>query len=175
MFQTDLILWLQASSPDWMLPLMLFVSELGSDGIYTPVMLALIFAWRVRPGLRVLLALLLAGLLVNAAKEGFALPRPVDVDSRLLRKGEANTAIVDRGAATSFWARPPADAVQAVRTAATDSGVGRLSDGAYAALGLPDAHVAAFAFAALGYAVALLGTMFIAPAWGWYSRSPGAG
>jgi hypothetical protein len=54
-------------------------------------------------------------------------------------------------------------------------GVGRLSDGAYAALGLPDTHVAAFAFAALGYAVALLGTMFIAHAWGWYARSPGAG
>jgi membrane-associated phospholipid phosphatase len=326
MFDTDLILWLQTSSPDWMLPLMLLVSDLGSDGIYTPVMLALIFAWRVRPGLRVLLALLLAGCLVNAAKEGFALPRPVDVDSRLLRKGEVNTAIVSRGGATSFWALPPADAVQAVRTAATDSygfvsghtalaatttistvlafgvrsraawslallwpllmglsrmhlgrhfladvlgglltagltllivrvvlgrsepdttrpralagaalatlvlagaspaapwlsagslgsiagvllclwvlsrtgtpvettspwhrllrfvlamalgvAVGWTTDGAYAALGLPDAHIAAFPFATLGYAVALLGSMWIARGFGWYARSPVVG
>ena len=121
MFQTDLILWLQTGMPEWMLPLMLRVSALGADGIYTPVILALIFAYRVRPGLRVLLALLLAGFLVNAAKVGFALPRPVDVDGRLLRKGEENTAIVAQGAASTFWALPPAHAVQAVRAAASDS------------------------------------------------------
>ncbi len=323
MFETDLLLWLQTSSPDWMLPLMLLVSELGSDWIYTPVILALVFAWRVRPGLRVLLVLLLAGFFVNAAKVGFALPRPVDVDSRLLRKGETNTAIVDRGAATAFWALPPSEAIQSVRAAATDSygfvsghtalaaattvstvlafgvrsrvawslallwpllmglsrmylgrhfpadvlgglvtaalavlivrwvlgrgdsdtmphrrlegaalltltlalaspaaawlnagalgsiagvllcfrvlswtgtpvettshrhrvlrfalamglglAVGWLFDGAYAAIGLPDAHVAAFPFAALGYAVALLGAMVLSRTFGWYSRAP---
>lgn len=120
-FQTDFILWMQMNSPQWMLPLMRTVSELGSEWVYTPAMLALIFGWRVRPGLRVLLALLLAGFLVNAIKVTCALPRPVDVDSRLLRKGEVNTAIVDRGGATSFWTLPPDDAIQAVRAAAADS------------------------------------------------------
>ncbi len=121
MFQTNLIIWLQQAGPDWFLPVMLLVSQLGAEWVYTPVMLALIFGVRVRPGLAVLLALMLTGLVVTSMKEGFALPRPSDIDARVLDKGEVKEPFVQSGAATSFWALPPEEAIAAVRAESDDS------------------------------------------------------
>ena len=82
MFETDWIIWLQ-QGPQWLLPLMQVVSAMGNDGVYLPVVVVLIFALRVQPGIQVMFALVLVGALVVTTKEGFALPRPADIDARV--------------------------------------------------------------------------------------------
>ena len=120
MFETDLIIWLQ-QGPVWLLPLMQAISFMGNDVIYTPVVVLLIFAFRVKPGLQVMLALVVVGAMVVTTKEGFALPRPADIDARVLDKGQPNQPLVTDGAAKSFFALPDTEAIARIRTVKPDS------------------------------------------------------
>jgi len=120
MFETTWIIWLQ-QGPQWLLPFMTVVSTLGNDFIYMPLILFLIFFCKVRLGLQVMLALALVGVMIGTTKEGFALPRPADIDVQVLDKGKQNFPLVADGAAKSFWALPDADAIATVRQAKRDS------------------------------------------------------
>ncbi|GAB2912678.1 phosphatase PAP2 family protein [Rheinheimera gaetbuli] len=120
MFETDWIIWLQ-QGPQWLLPLMQAISFMGNDVIYMPVIVLLIFAVRVKPGLQVMLALVVVGAMVVTTKEGFALPRPADIDAGVLNKGEPNQPLVADGAAKSFFALPDADAIATIRSVKPDS------------------------------------------------------
>lgn len=120
MFETTWIIWLQ-QGPQWLLPIMTVVSTLGNGFIYMPLILFLTFFCKVRLGLQIMLALVLVGAMVESAKEGFALPRPADIDVQVLDKGEQNVPLVADGAAKSFWALPDAKAIAMVREAKRDS------------------------------------------------------
>lgn len=115
MFEADPNLWLQSFSAPWLLWLMTLVSELGTTTFYMAAFLLLAFGMKLRPMLGVLLALVLAGSVTNAIKLGFALPRPSEVDARVLDKGEAGHAVVADGAAETFWGLPAQEATAAVR------------------------------------------------------------
>jgi hypothetical protein len=66
--------------------------------------------------LGVTLALLLAGLCTHVAKETFQLPRPMQVDARVLHHGEPNDRwLVERGGAASFASLPSPEAIAAGR------------------------------------------------------------
>lgn len=95
------------------------VSALGTAAFYMPAFVLLAFGVRLRPMLCVLLALVLAGTATQATKLGFALPRPSEVDAQVLDKGEPGHALVERGAATAFWALPDAHAIATVRRTGT--------------------------------------------------------
>ena len=127
MFETDFNLWLQAFASPWLTALMETVSFLGYEWFYIAATLFAAFALRLRPMLGVMLALLLAGVGTYAAKDGLQLPRPVQVDARVLDNGQANTQwLVERGGATSFATLPSRQAIDAER-AATEPSFGFLS------------------------------------------------
>lgn len=115
MFEVDPNLWLQSFSSPWLTALMLAVSQLGYEWFYIALIVVLAFGVRLRPTLGVMLALLLAGVATNAAKSGFELPRPSDVDARVLDQGEVNRSLVSDGGARAFIALPSPEARAALR------------------------------------------------------------
>jgi membrane-associated phospholipid phosphatase len=133
MFEADPNLWLQSFSTPWLLWLMVAISELGTATFYMLAILLLAFGVRLKATLGVLLALVVANAVTSATKLGFALPRPSEVDARVLDKGETGHAIVDRGAAQTFWGLPDDNAIAAVR-AAGDMDYGFISGHASAAM-----------------------------------------
>ena len=120
MFEVEPNLWLQSFSTPWLLQLMVVVSDLGTAVFYAAAFALLAFGVRLRPMLCVLLALLLAGTATGAIKLGFGLPRPSEVDARVLAEGETGHALVERGAAETFWTLPDADAISTVRHTGRD-------------------------------------------------------
>lgn len=117
MFEVGPNLWLQSFDTPWLLWLMIAVSELGTSAFYMAAFLVLAFGIRLRPMLGVSLAMVLAGIATHAFKAGFALPRPSEVDARVLHKGETGRALVEDGAADTFWALPSDEAIAKVRAA----------------------------------------------------------
>lgn len=117
MFETATNLWLQAFGGAWLLSLMRLVSALGTTDFYMLAFLLLAFGLRLRPMAGVLLGLVFAGAVTGIAKRGFALPRPSEIDARVLEKGESGHALVPDGAADTFWGLPSVDAIEAVRAA----------------------------------------------------------
>jgi membrane-associated phospholipid phosphatase len=115
MFEVDPNLWLQSFASPWLTALMLGVSQLGYDWFYIAVIVVLAFGVRLRPTLGVMLAVLLAGVVTNAAKAGFELPRPRDVDARVLDNGEVHRALTVAGGAVGFFALPSPEARTALR------------------------------------------------------------
>jgi len=130
MFQIEPILWLQSFASPVLTWLLSAVTMLGYTWVYVALILSLAFGLRLRPSLSVLLALLIAGTLIGALKNGLALPRPSDIDARVVDPGEGpSVPLLDSGGATSFWALPPPEALAAVRAQ---------PDWSY---GLPSGHV----------------------------------
>lgn len=115
MFEADPNLLLQSFSAAWVLWCMTLVSELGTAAFYMAAFLVLAFGVRLKPMLVVLLALVVAGTAIGAIKLGFELPRPSEVDARVMDKGAFGHHVVDDGAAGSFWGLPSDDAIAAVR------------------------------------------------------------
>lgn len=115
MFESDPILWLQQFSAPWFFASMRFVSWIGESWFYTPAVLVVVFGFRLRPGLGVLLALILAAFATDCIKQGFGLPRPSEVDALVLDKGRAGRHVVEDGAADAFWEPPDRAAIEAVR------------------------------------------------------------
>ena len=124
MFQVEPILWLQAHSSTALTWLLSAVTLLGYAPAYVAAVLTLAFGLRLRPGLCVLVTLLVCGLLTEGLKNGLALPRPSDVDARVLAPavvpGSApHMAVVSTGTpggAASFWGLPSREAIAAVRS-----------------------------------------------------------
>jgi len=114
-FEVDPNLWLQSFASPWLSALMLAVSQLGYDWFYIALIVVLAFGVRLRPTLGVMLAVLLAGVATNAAKSGFELPRPRDVDVRVLNDGEVHRPLAIHGGAVDFLALPSTEARAALR------------------------------------------------------------
>lgn len=118
MFQVDPNLWLQSLASPFLTWLMIGISQLGLTPFYVVLIVVLGFGVRLRPTLGVMLALLMAGLGTHAAKTGFELPRPVDVDARVLNEMEAPRALVSAGGASTFLALPAQEARDSLRATA---------------------------------------------------------
>ena len=114
---------------------MLRVSELGYTWFYVGLTVVLGFGVRLRPTLGVMLAVLLAGVATHAAKTGFELPRPSDVDARVLYEDEGSRALVANGGAPAFFALPTTEAREALR-ATPDPSYGFISGHTSAATAL---------------------------------------
>jgi membrane-associated phospholipid phosphatase len=115
MFQVEPNLWLQSFASPWLTALMLAVSFLGYEWLYSALIITAAFGIRLRPALGVMLALLIASLATQAIKDGFGLPRPTDVDARVLRKGQPHVPLVANAAAKQMFALPDTQAIAAVR------------------------------------------------------------
>lgn len=120
MFEVDANLWLQQFQAPWFVLLMKLMSELGRSWVFTPILVLLAFGARLRPALGVMLALVLVGAVTDSVKMGLALPRPSEVDARVLEKGRTGEHVVADGAAKSFWALPDEQAIAAIRATGKD-------------------------------------------------------
>lgn len=122
MFEIAPILWQQLASPVLDL-LMLSVSWLGYSAAYGVLLLVLGFAVRLRPALLLMLILVPTSAATHVIKDTVALPRPSDVDARVLDNTKAHRSLAERGASTSFRDLPTPAAVAALRgTADPDDG-----------------------------------------------------
>lgn len=116
MFQTHWHLWLQQTlDSGWMLALMQFISLLGYEMAYTALILVCAFGARLRAGICVMLAVLLMACATHAIKQGAALPRPSDVDARVLDEGVPSHPFVVNGGGQSFWSLPDAQSTAMLR------------------------------------------------------------
>ncbi len=104
MFQAEPILWLRTFESPLVTWLLSTVSLMGHTPVYVALIIVLTFGLRLRPGLSVLVALLLAGLATDGLKDGLALPRPDDVDARLTAPGQSPPPALGQGSAETFWA-----------------------------------------------------------------------
>ncbi|UCF06550.1 MAG: phosphatase PAP2 family protein [bacterium] len=142
MFQIEPILWLQSFESPVVTWVLSAITKLGYTPVYIALVICLVFGLRLRPGLSVLLALLIAGILTDGLKSGLTLPRPSDIDARVVEPGHGPSApLLDSGGASSFWALPPPEAISAVRAQ---------SEWSY---GFPSGHVGTAAAFFLGLAL----------------------
>ncbi len=115
MFEVGPNLWLQSFASPLLQWFMLAVTTLGYDWFYIVLIVVLGFGLRLRPTLGMMLALLLAGLATHAVKTGFEMPRPSDVDIRVLDKGQPHLPLVAHGGADRFLGLPSPEARAAIR------------------------------------------------------------
>lgn len=116
MFQTDLHLWLQAFfNADWMLPAMTAVSALGYAPAYILLIAVCAFGIRLRPGLGLMLAIVLMSGVTSLAKHAADLPRPSDIDARVLDKGRSGRHLIEQGTVQGFWSLPSEAAIARYR------------------------------------------------------------
>ncbi len=143
MFQVEPILWLQGFSSAGLTWLMWAISQLGYTPVYAALILGLAFGVRLRAALGVLFALLVVAVLTDALKNQLRLPRPSDVDTRVLEPGDTPpTRVADAGGAPSFWSLPTDEALRGLRAQPDPS------------YGFPSGHVSSAA--AVLVAIALL-------------------
>lgn len=111
MFQIEPILWLREfASPgmDW---LMTSVSRLGYSEVYGSIMVCLIFGYRMKISLAVLVAAFLVGLLNHSLKKSLQFPRPSDIDVRVLPEGyKPPLELTKIGSGKNFWSLPSSEA-----------------------------------------------------------------
>lgn len=117
LFQTEPILWLQSMQSEWLTLAMRTVSLIVDDTVFLVLGLVIFFGFDHRRGYAILVTLLWVGLLTAGLKAVFALPRPSDVDMRvlLLDTGSLNpTPFLGHGAG-SFFSLPSHDAIASLR------------------------------------------------------------
>jgi len=115
MFETDLHAWLQSFNAPWVLALMRAITFMGYDWIYPLIVIGACFGGRLRPALTVTLSLLLASVAIHGGKDYFELPRPSDVDARLMDGGRLHQTLFPGGSARDAWSLPEPGAVAALR------------------------------------------------------------
>jgi len=119
MFQTELHLWLQSFDYSWLRYLMLFISNLGDRPFYTVLLAIVMFGVSYRKGFILLQAMIWGGIFNDVLKAAFGLPRPSEVDSRVLHpeysgNGPEQTQFTAMGA-RDFWSLPPPAVIQHYR------------------------------------------------------------
>ncbi|MCE7997124.1 MAG: phosphatase PAP2 family protein [Roseivirga sp.] len=132
MFQTELIIWLQSFESPALNWLMTTVSDLGYSIVYGILMTIIIFGFRLKQSLSVIVAASIVGILTFTLKNSIKFPRPSQVDVSVVEPGQVQiNPLVENGGATGFWSLPSQGALKAVAAQ---------PDWSY---GLPSGHVSA--------------------------------
>lgn len=141
MFQIEPILWLQSLESAGLTWLMSTITLLGYTPVYALLIISVTFGVRLRQGIFVLLAMLIAGIMTDGLKRGLKFPRPSDIDIRVIEPGKGRPPLlVDGGGAKTFWTLPSSGAMAAAKLQ---------PDWSY---GFPSGHVGAAAACFLGLA-----------------------
>lgn len=123
MFQTELVLFLQSLSSEYLTAFFKFFTEIGRSSYFVPLILVIIFGVSFRAGYIMLHLVIWNGIVTELLKNVFALPRPANVDStvQLFEKGYPNpTHFKDMGA-KSFLGGLPQQVVDSLRANPIDS------------------------------------------------------
>jgi membrane-associated phospholipid phosphatase len=123
MFQTEIIIFIQSGSNEFWTGFFRFWTEIGFSHGIAPFVLVILFGVRFRAGVVLLHAVLWTGLITHFFKQLFALPRPCNVDHRVLMLGRttvASSPFSGMGAGT-FFGELPESAVRLFRDRPWDS------------------------------------------------------
>ncbi len=157
MFQTDLHVALQGFfDAGWMLPLMTAISALGYATAYMVLIAVCAFGLRLRAGLMILLAVLLMSGVSSMVKQATDLPRPSDIDARVLDKGRSGRALLDDGRVAGFWSLPSQEAIARFRDQQGSRDPGFLSGHVGAASAACMALLLGFGVRSVGWRLALV-------------------
>ncbi|WP_366915435.1 phosphatase PAP2 family protein [uncultured Psychroserpens sp.] len=108
------------------------VSLLGYSMVYGILISVITFGINLRKGLAIFMILAIGGIMTDGLKRGLKLPRPSDIDVRVIEPGQQPSGrLVDFGGANSFWSLPTKEAIVAVKNQTNWS------------YGLPSGHVSA--------------------------------
>lgn len=100
--------------------------------VYGILISIITFGINLRKGLAIFMILAIGGIMTDGLKRGLKLPRPSDIDVRIIEPGqEPSGRLVDLGGANSFWSLPSEEAMEAVKIQTNWS------------YGLPSGHVSA--------------------------------
>jgi len=115
-FQVEPVLWLQSFASPLTIGFMSAITWLGTVPCLVAIVFVLAFGVRFRVGLAVLFLLCANSLATDVMKDGFALPRPGDVDTRVQQLGgDSAHPIAERGGAGGFFAPLPEGTLAAAR------------------------------------------------------------
>jgi len=123
MFQTEIIIFLQSLSSDYLTAFFKFFTEIGRSSYFVPLILVIIFGVSFRAGYIMLHLVIWNGIVTELLKNTFTLPRPENVDSavQIFEKGYTNpTPFKDMGA-KSFMGGLPQQVVDSLRANPIDS------------------------------------------------------
>lgn len=133
MFQTEPILYLQALASDWLTPLMLAISSMGTAAFFAAVIIGITFGVNFRKGFLLFQLLLWTAAVTEIFKVLFAFPRPYFVDSKVLdlEKGLSSGSAFQGKGAKSFLSLPEREVFEAFRNQVSS----------FMAYGFPSGHV----------------------------------
>ncbi len=123
MFQTEIIILIQSGATEFWTGFFRFWTEIGFVHWIVPFVLVVLFGISFRAGFVLLHAVLWTGLVTNYLKQIFALPRPCNVDHRVLMlgRGAVEAAPFSGMGAGSFLGGLPEQAVRLFRARPWDS------------------------------------------------------
>jgi len=118
MFQTEINLFLQSFAAPWLTSVFVAISDLGSTVPTLFIIISVMFGFHFRNGLLLAQVMAWNGILTEALKGLFGLPRPMHVDSRVrfLPSQESFPGSLHRQGAPGFFSPLPASAVDHFRT-----------------------------------------------------------
>jgi membrane-associated phospholipid phosphatase len=130
MFQTEPVLFLQSFASNVLTFFMTAVTMTGYTEFYVALLCIILLGFDFRRGFLLLQLLLWVGICTELLKHFLALPRPVDIDSRVRLGAELpNDTPLNAGGAKSFWELPPQENIELFRKHNPDS------------FGFPSGHV----------------------------------
>lgn len=123
MFQTEPILFLQSLASDFLTRFFKFFTVLGRPEYFSILILAILFSVSIRKGYLLVHIVIWTGMITSFFKDLFALPRPANVDSRVLLPGKdyPNPTPFYKKGAKSFFGMLPHDVVARFRAQPFDS------------------------------------------------------
>ena len=123
MFQTELVIFIQSYSNDFLDAFFTFITSLGYSTFTKPFIIVVIFGLNYRMGFLLLHLGVWNGIATDVLKELFALPRPANVDSavQLLGKDYPNPTQLEGMGAKSFFGLLPRESIEFIRANRFDS------------------------------------------------------
>jgi len=119
MFETELILWLQSFSVEWLTRLMAVLTPIGDARTFIALALIVTFGYDFQKGFILFQVVMWNGALTGFLKNTFALPRPLGVDAtvELLGTDTANVTPFVAADGDTFFDLPEQEAIQHYRAA----------------------------------------------------------
>jgi len=123
MFQTEIIIFIQSFSSDFLTFFFKFWTTIGYPSYITVFLIIILFGIKFREGFILIHAVLWTTIITTFLKNLFALPRPANVDLNVKLLGESypNLTPFESTGAENFWGRLPKEVVEALRIHPIDS------------------------------------------------------
>jgi len=130
MFQTEIVIYIQSFSSEFLNFFFLLITSMGYESFLRPFLIIFIFGVSYKRGFLILHLVLWTAITTEILKDVFALPRPSHVDSAvlLLGKGYKNPTLLQGMGAKSFFGLLPPESIEYIRRLRFDS------------FGLPSGH-----------------------------------